>query len=160
MESLNLIVARFLDGRVVKGVTGDFSPLRPKMHIEIDGSHEMMEVALRQLKALFFVRSFQGYPGRADVRGFIDGPAENAQGKKLAVRFKDGELLCGYTTSWTPDRDGFFLFPADSGSNNERVFVLKAATAEVKAGPMAEALAQRVLAGGASQAPKPPSQAA
>ena len=24
-------------------------------------------------------------------------------GKKLAVRFRDGELLCGYTTSWTPE---------------------------------------------------------
>jgi hypothetical protein len=93
------------------------------------------------------VRTFAGYPDRQDVRGFVAGPLENAQGKKIAVRFKDGELLCGYTTSWTPEREGFFMFPADGGSNNERIYVLRAATAEIKAGPMAETLAQKVLGG-------------
>jgi hypothetical protein len=147
VEIQNLVVARFLDGRVLKGVTHDFAALRPKMHLEIDGSHEMQEVAIKQLKAIFFVKTFAGYPERQDVRGFVAGPAENSQGKKIAVRFKDGELLCGYTTSWTPEREGFFMFPSDPGSNNERVYVLRAATAEIKAGPMAEALATKVLGG-------------
>jgi hypothetical protein len=128
-------------------VTRDFAALRPKMHVEVEGSHEMLEVVVRQLKALFFVKTFAGYPDRQDVRGFVAGPAENNQGKKIAVRFKDGELLCGYTTSWTPDREGFFVFPADAGGNNERVYVLRAATVEVKAGPAAEALAQKTLGG-------------
>jgi hypothetical protein len=39
------------------------------------------------------------------------------------------------------------MFPCDPGSNNERVYVLRAATAEIKAGPMAEALATKVLGG-------------
>jgi len=104
-----------------------------------------VEVRFRQLKALFFVASLEGNSSREDVRGFVQGPEETPQGKKIAIRFRDGELMCGYTLTWSPERDGFFIFPADAHANNQRVFVLSAATAEIKAGPAAEALAQRVL---------------
>jgi hypothetical protein len=147
----NLVVARYLDGRVIKGVTHDFSATRPMLHIELDGAKQVVEVRLRQLKALFFVKSFDGTPERDDVRGFIAGPAEQTHGRKIAVRFRDGEFLCGYTMSWTPDREGFFLFPADASSNNARVWVVVASTLEVKAGPQAEALAQRTLAADAAR---------
>jgi len=146
MEITNLVVARYADGRVTKGTTRDFSPLRPSFHVEVESGGGVVEIRTRQLKALFFVKSFAGSADRADVRGFLDGPQENSQGRKIAVRFRDGEFMCGYATSWTPDREGFFLFPADTGSNNDRVYVVSSATAEVKAGPAAEALAQRVLA--------------
>ena len=145
MDLNNLIVARYLDGRVLKGMTRDFSPNRPGFHVEIEGG-EILELRLRQLKAVFFVRSHEGDPARQDVRGFVQGPPETAQGRKIAVRFRDGEFLCGYTLSWSPDREGFFLFPADPGSNNQRVYILCTSTDEVKAGPQAEALAERVLA--------------
>ena len=145
MEITNLVVARYVDGRVVKGMTQDFSPNRGLFHVEpLDGGPPV-EVRIRQLKALFFVVSLQGDPSRPDVHGFVHGPAETQQGKKIAVRFKDGELLCGYTLTWTPEREGFFMFPADSTANNQRMFVVTAATLEVKAGPAAEVLAQRVL---------------
>ena len=72
-------------------------------------------------------------------------PAETMHGKKIAVRFKDGEVLCGYTLTYTPDRDGFFVFPSDVESNNQRIYVLTAAANEIKAGPAAEQLAQRHL---------------
>ena len=54
------------------------------------------------------------------------------------MRFKDAELVCGYSLSYSPDRDGFFMFPADAGSNNLRVFVVTAAAMTVRAGPSAE----------------------
>jgi hypothetical protein len=38
------------------------------------------------------------------------------------------------------------MFPADSASNNLRIYVLAAAAIEVKAGPAADVLAQKVLA--------------
>jgi hypothetical protein len=63
----------------------------------------------------------------------------------VAIRFRDGELLCGYTLSFHADREGFFVFPADTGSNNLRVYVMTAAAQEMKSGPAADALAQRVL---------------
>jgi hypothetical protein len=146
MEISNLVVARYIDGRVLKGVTQDFSPNRGIFHIHPEGATEAVELRFKHLKALFFVSSLEGDPSRQDVRGFLAGPEETQKGKKIAVRFRDGELLCGYTLSWTPEREGFFVFPADTGSNNQRVFVITGATLEVKAGPAAEILAQRALA--------------
>lgn len=154
MEIDNKVVARYLDGRVLKGVTRDFSANRISFHVEVDGTGEIVELRLRHLKALFFVRSFGGDPGRQDLRGFVDGPAETAQGRKIAVRFRDDEFICGYTLSWSPDRDGFFLFPSDAGSNNQRIYIVAASTDEVKAGPQAEALAQRVLAAERARDPR------
>ena len=145
MSNRNAVVAHYLDGRVLKGHTQDFSPQHPNFHIlSLEGGLGV-HVLCRDLKALFFVKDFVGNHERRDVRGFISGPSETAQGKKLAVRFKDGELLCGYSLSYSTDRDGFFMFPSDAGSNNLRVYVVLSSTVEVKAGPGAEAMAQKAL---------------
>ncbi len=146
MDLNNLVVARYLDGRVLKGTTRDFSATRPAFHVESADTGEVVELRTRHLKALFFVRSHSGDPDRSDILGFLEAPAETAQGRKIAVRFRDGEFLCGYTLSWSPDREGFFLFPADPGGNNQRIYVVVSSTDEVKAGPAAEALAQRMMA--------------
>ena len=145
MEISNLVVARYTDGRALKGVTRDFSPNRAMFHIDPQDGSAPVELRFRQLKALFFVSSLEGDPSRQDVRGFVHGPVETQQGKKIAVRFRDGEFICGYTLSWSPDREGFFMFPADVHSNNQRIYVITTSTVEVKAGPAAEVLAQRVL---------------
>jgi hypothetical protein len=147
MGEATRVVVRFSDGKVLKGTTQDFFPNRPSFHLLPADGGAAVEVRCKQLKALFFVKTFEGDAKRKDIRGFILGPAETAQGKKVAVRFKDGELICGYSLSYTPDRDGFFLFPSDTGGNNLRVYVVTASAAEIKAGPAAEALAQRVLSG-------------
>ena len=160
MEIDNKVVARYLDGRVLKGITRDFSPNRVSFHVEDVLSGEIVELRCRHLKAVFFVRSLDGDPSRQDLHGFVEGPAETAQGRKIAVRFSDDEFICGYTLSWSRDRDGFFMFPSDAGSNNQRIYVVSANTDEVKAGPQAEALAQQLLAGQTPQRsghwPKPP----
>uniref|UniRef100_A0A832I3N1 Uncharacterized protein n=1 Tax=Eiseniibacteriota bacterium TaxID=2212470 RepID=A0A832I3N1_UNCEI len=145
MPESNKVVAHLLGGKILKGTTQDFFPNRPIFHLlPADGS-PAVELRARQCKAVFFVKDFEGNRERRDVRGFVAGPAETAQGKKIAVRFKDGELLCGYSLSYSPERDGFFMFPSDASSNNLRVYVVTSSTAEVKAGPAAEAMAQRAL---------------
>lgn len=145
MGEATRVVARFSDGKVLKGTTQDFFPNRPSFHLIPAHGGDGVEIRCKQLKAVFFVKTFEGDAKRKDVRGFVTAPAETAQGKKIAVRFRDGEVLCGYSLSYTPDRDGFFVFPADGGSNNLRAYVVTAATAEVKAGPAAEALAKRLI---------------
>jgi len=139
------VVAHFSDHTILKGTTQDFSPLRPLFHIQPAAGGAPVEVRTKKLKALFVVKTFEGNRTRRDLAGFITGPSETAHGKKIAVHFKDGELLCGYTLSFTPDREGFFLFPSDHDSNNLRVYVVMAATREVRAGPAADVLAKRVL---------------
>ena len=146
MSELIRVVAHHMDGKLLKGTTQDFFPNRPRFHLQpVDGG-AAIEVRCRALKALFFVKEFAGNANRRDLRGFLASPGETSQGKKIAVRFKDGELLCGYSLSYLPDREGFFVFPSDSESNNLRIYVIIAATAEVKAGPAADALAQKILA--------------
>jgi len=145
MAEINKVVVHSLGGKLLKGTTQDFFPNRPLFHVQPNDGKPPVEVKTQQLKAVFFVRDWVGQAKRRDVRGFIKGPSETAQGKKLAVRFKDGELLCGYSLSYSPDRDGFFLFPADSGGNNVRVYVITAACADVKSGPAAEAMAIKSL---------------
>ena len=146
MNEVMKVVVRTADGKVLKGTTQDFFPNRASFHLIPADGGAVMEVRTRQLKALFFVKDFAGDPGRKDLQGFISGPGETGQGKKIAVRFKDGELMCGYSLSYLPDREGFFLFPVDKSSNNLRVYVVIAACAEIKSGPAADGLAQRVLA--------------
>ena len=140
------LVVHYLDGKIAKGTSQDFNPTRPVFHLIPAEGGPAVEVPCKLLKAVFFVKSLTGNPKRQDLRGFIAAPAATSQGKKLAVRFKDGELLCGYTLSHRPDREGFFLFPADAQGNNERIYVLVAATVEIKAGPAAEAVAREALA--------------
>lgn len=148
MSEANKVIAHYLTGDLVKGTTHDFFPTRPTFHIDPVNGTGTVEVTCKSLKALFFVREFAGSPRRSDVPGFISGPSETAHGKKVAVRFKDGELLCGYTLTYLPGREGLFVFPADPQSNNLRVYVLTTATTAIKVGPAAEALAQQVLPSG------------
>jgi hypothetical protein len=144
MGDLNKVVAHFANHRIVKGTTQDFFPNRPLFHL-VPTSGPAVEVRCKDLKALFFVRDLNGNHRRRDVRGFLAAPNEGTHGKKIAVRFKDGELLCGYTLTFTPDREGFFVFPADPGSNNQRVYVITASAGEIKAGPAADVLVKKLL---------------
>lgn len=141
MSEVNRIVARFLDGTTVKGTTEDFFPNRPTFHLLALGNPRSQEVRCAQLKAVFFVKDFAGDPAREDLPGYTAGVAPSL-GKKVAVQFKDGEIICGYTLSYSTDRAGFFLLPADEGGNNLRVYVLKHATKKVAVGPAADELAR------------------
>jgi len=88
---------------------------------------ETMFVALTQLKAVFFVREFEGDRSRVDRHEF-----NNAQyGRKVEVTFDDGEVLRGTTLAYR-DGTGFFVQPADAGSNNMRVFVSPSASLQVR----------------------------
>jgi hypothetical protein len=148
MSETNKVVVRFLDGRLQKGTTEDFFPNRPTFHLRPLGSSEMTEVRGKDLKAVFFVRDFAGDPKRREARGFERATTDVSRGKKIAIRFKDGELIFGYTLTYMPDRSGFFITPADPSSNNLRIYVLTHAAREDKVGPAADALA----GGGASKA--------
>jgi hypothetical protein len=145
MAESNKVVAHFSDGRVFKGSTQNFLPNRPTFHVLPVNGGAPVEVRCHQLKALFFVKDLAGNPQRRDLRGFLSAPGETVHGKKIAVRFADGEFLCGYSLSFLPGRAGFFIFPCDTGANNLRIYVVTGSTVEVAAGPAADALAQRVL---------------
>ncbi|HJV21235.1 MAG TPA: hypothetical protein VJ570_01005 [Holophagaceae bacterium] len=131
---MNLVVARFRDGRLVKGQTNDFLPNKDAFHLlpeEAAPGSKAMEVRVAELKALFFVKALKGDSVHAETNRF-DPFKPTPPGRKLRVVFADGEELIGTTQGYQPDRPGFFLVPADARSNNERCFVVKASTRSVE----------------------------
>lgn len=129
---MNKVVARFADGRVIKGITADFFQNKEVFHLRPATAAEAekpMEISTKELKALFFVRDYTGQPQHVEKKEF--DPGQPAPGRKIKVTFKDGESLVGTTTGYQPGRPGFFLVPADAGSNTERCFVISAATRSV-----------------------------
>ena len=116
------VVARFLDGRILKGHTRNFDPCRRTFELfdpEGRGDGEIIVVRLNDLKTLFFVRDFKGNPAYKERHAF-EGPFT---GRRLSLQFKDGEVMVGTTFGFDAERDGFFLFPADPRSNNEKAYV-------------------------------------
>jgi len=128
----NKVVVHFQDGRIIKGTTADFFPDKERFHLnQIDApvGSKPIEVQISQLKAVFFVKDYRGQPKREDKNEF--DPSKPPMGRKIKVRFKDGEEILGTTQGYQAGRSGFFVIPADPDSNNERCFVVASATQEV-----------------------------
>ncbi len=126
------IVARFADGKVVKGHTTNFSPETAAFDITpANGfpSSKPLAIDIHSLKAIFFVRDFEGKSSRRDRTHFLPGQAY--QGRKVEVMFKDGELLIGSTPTYGSEMQGFFIFPADPASNTIKVYAVNAAVKKI-----------------------------
>lgn len=129
----NKIVVHYTDGHLEKGITTDFFPNKDRFHLIPVGAasdSKPQEVNIAGMKAVFFVREFDGIPGYDDKKEFEQG--KPVVGRKIKVLFNDGELMVGTTNGYQPDRPGFFVNPADAKSNVERCFVLTKSTREVK----------------------------
>lgn len=129
---VNRVVARFADGRMVKGTTADFFPGKESFHVSEAGAAPEatpVEVHTSELKALFFVKDLAGNREHVEKNAF--DASRPAPGRKIKVVFTDGEVLVGTTTGYQKGRPGFFLVPADAGSNIERCYVVTAATKEI-----------------------------
>lgn len=129
---MNKVVVRFADGRTVKGMTADFLPTKDVFHVNVTAdaaAAKPMEIRMGDLKAVFFVKDFQGDSQHVNSNEF--DPSRPPAGRKIRVEFKDGETLVGTTSGYQPGRPGFFVVPADSGSNTERCYIITAATKAV-----------------------------
>ena len=126
------VVARYINGKRVKGFSQDFFPNKDRFHISqaANPSEEAVEVIIKDLKAVFFVRDFAGNYQYDERKSYMEG--ERPSGRKIEVTFKDGEVLVGTTLGYDTNRPGFFLFPADPKSNNIRVFAVTTAVKKVR----------------------------
>jgi hypothetical protein len=128
----NKVVVRFQNGNVMKGFTTDFMPNKDVFHLtpgDAQPGSLPLTVNIKDCKAVFFVKDFKGDSKYNEKKEF--DPTRNLGGRKIKVVFKDNETLIGTTQGYQPDRQGFFVFPADRESNNDRSFVVSAATKEV-----------------------------
>lgn len=129
---MNRVIAHFVDGRTLKGTTADFFPAKNLFHLSLANAPagaDPIEILTAELKALFFVKEYAGDPEYVERKMFdlLHPPA----GRRIRIVFKDGEVLLGTTTGYQPGRPGLFLEPADTGSNNERCYVIAASAQEI-----------------------------
>jgi hypothetical protein len=126
------VIARYSNGRMIKGMTHDFFPNKDRFHIVPAGSPSAkpVEVILKDLKAVFVVRNFDGDAGYVERKKYQEGDVP--YGVPLEVTFLDAEVLVGSSMGFDPKREGFFIAPVDAMSNNARVFVVVSAVKRIR----------------------------
>jgi hypothetical protein len=128
------VVVHFRDGEIVKGRTFDFSPTKDSFHVTtLKDEKEIVTVFTSLVKAVFFVKTFKGNKNHENHEELsMENFRFDDASLKIRVDFLDGEVMYGMTNGYAPNRKGFFVFPADKKTNNERVFVIKGSTTSVK----------------------------
>lgn len=129
---MNTVVVHTNKHQLLKGTTNDFLPTKDRFHLVPAGAAPgamPLEISIADLKAVFFVKDLKGTPDHVKKNAF--DPNVPVQGRKIRVVFQDGEIMLGTTQGYQVGRQGFFVVPVDPKSNNERCYVVSAATKEV-----------------------------
>ncbi len=131
------VILRFLDGRLLRGYIDDFSATDEFVSFE-NGLSETQRIGVHELKAIFFVRTFEGKRSYSEKKSFREPVS---LGKRVFVKFKDSECMTGYLEGGVPwekgfflepkKGPGFFLVPVDNESNNTKVFVVASSVWDV-----------------------------
>ena len=116
-----IVLAKYLDGKMVRGQSIDLSSSKSSFHLATD-TGEMLKIPIVSLKAVFYLREGGDSPKEARAR----------YGKKLLIRFVDGEEILGVSADYRKDKERFFLFPLDNDDNNERILVNNKAVQKVQ----------------------------
>jgi len=126
----NIVVARYLDGRLIKGTSLDVAPAKPECHVRTS-DRGMVEVNLADLKALYFVKTPEG----DSTHDYATVPAPDdprlAGSHRVTLTFKDGEKLAVLANRYPPLGKFFWVLPVDADSNTIRVLVNRAALEDI-----------------------------
>jgi hypothetical protein len=125
------VVVRFLDGKLLRGYTNNFHPDADHLHLSPEvncAAGDRLFVPIALLKAVFFVRDLAGNAQHIDSNTFDHAP----RARKVEVTFRDAEVMAGSTLNYKPHARGFYLIPANSRGNNQRVYVVLAAVRHLR----------------------------
>jgi uncharacterized protein DUF6982 len=124
------VVVRYADGRVLRGfvVGGKETRLLDTLPDSLavkDSNGKSVKVGASDIKAIFFVKSFEGNPDYTEFKVFSSRPS--GKGVWVRVHFKDGEIIEGVAPNCfeTYSKAVFYITPPDPGSNNQGVLVSK-----------------------------------
>ncbi|MCU1286113.1 MAG: hypothetical protein JWO13_2463 [Acidobacteriales bacterium] len=132
------VVAHRNDGSLIKGYTDGVpafyseslqkqqpAPPPDKLELSLADSGKKVSVALTDLKAMFFVKSFEGSRQYNEVKFFKAHPL--VEGLWVRLKFSDNESTEGviYNSMHYLVNPGFFMKPPDPLSNNQIVYVLR-----------------------------------
>ena len=131
------VILRFMDGKMLKGFIRDLKVDGDILYLEDETDHRH-KVRTKELKAIFFVRRFEGDRSYQEKKTF-DGNRPNS--KRVYVQFKDGENMMGFVEGDIPWERGFFLesmrekafilIPVDEDSNNIKILIFTTAVKDV-----------------------------
>jgi hypothetical protein len=131
MSDNERVVARFNDKRLLKGYMKIFSGDSAIVIIEEADTGKEHAVPIEDLKAIFYVKTFEGSKEYKEKKIYGVG---KKPGRKVFVKFRDGEKLVGFLEADVPpdkvlsflksdgSKKGFFLVPVDRECNNTRIF--------------------------------------
>lgn len=121
--SLRKVVVHMRSGEVIPGFASEQAMKKTVKIVKRDGSEASFE--LEKLKAVFFVKDFEGNPEYHDVKFLNKQHVSPTMWVRL--EFFDGEMMEGKVPNNIDLlRDsGFFLWPSDPDTNNDFVYVVK-----------------------------------
>jgi hypothetical protein len=131
LDQLSKVVVGFLNGSRGNGYVCAFPPPEDSFTLlpEADPLHGTgVKVAMKDLKAVFFVSEFPGSPEHREVQR----PYTPLATRRIEVAFKDGEKIVGRAAGYDSQQIGFFLFPAYAMDKNIRIFVITKNTYQIK----------------------------
>ena len=131
------VVARLRDGKLIKGFLKGPAPLPVSSQPDLDfavgqqidlvlsESDQEISLDLVNLKALFFVKTFEGNREYAELKFFDKSPP--IRGLWVRVQFYDKECIEGTIENSIQHliEPGILMRPPDPRSNNEILYVLK-----------------------------------
>ena len=126
----HLIVAHFIDGSVQKGISLDVDAKKPVCHLKSD-SGATSEIALADVKALFFVKSATGQASYQESKEIVPGDTRLVGAKRVRVVFADREEIVGLMNRFPPITPYFYMLPVDPQSNNIRILVNRSAVKKI-----------------------------
>ena len=139
------VVAHLRGGEILKGFTdslpnGDVDALLSedpfslpaKITLQSLESKKPVSVSIKSLKALFFVKTFEGSKDYKEIKFFHAHPP--IEGLWVSVKFDDNEATEGivHNSLHYLVEPGFFLKPPDPQSNNQAVYVVKESLEEFR----------------------------
>jgi hypothetical protein len=88
-------------------------------------TNEIEAISVKDVKAIFYVNSFEGDSVRNHINFHTRAPI--VHGIWMRFQFRDGEVMEGivYNSIRYLVDPGFFVLPTDPGSNNKLVYVVK-----------------------------------
>jgi hypothetical protein len=129
------VVAHYKGGRLLKGYTRDFVPGRNTFTLVSEQKRDLgqiYKVKIDDLKAVFFVKELQGNIFYREKKRFKEVDMSHLRGIGVRLHFKDGEVIRGSSLDYAIGKKAFFVTPVDPDSNNERIYVVADALADIK----------------------------
>jgi len=136
-ETLRKVVIRYSNGRVLRAYLSaeEESLLQqndPPMFAAQTPEGGRVEVNSPDIKAIFFVKSFEGTADYSEFKVFSAQP--NGKGVWVRIHFQDGEIMEGIAPNRidTYAKPVFLMTPPDPASNNQTVLVSKRSLREMQ----------------------------